>query len=147
MPRTRRTRRNGNQYQNQEANQALLHPCARTTAGATSTNITRTDLGLLSDRPCRPDHLTITFYSSEARSFNLTVLGGNAEQVYRSPIMIAGPIPLTRSFALPKNTDYALFAAAAQVVIQANHASGVTIRFAFNLRCSYKTAAISGSQF
>jgi hypothetical protein len=61
--------------------------------------------------------------------------------------MIAGPIPLTRNFALPRNTDYALFAAAAQVVMQANHASGATIRFAFNLRCSYKTAAIAGNQF
>jgi hypothetical protein len=115
-------------------------------SATTTTNILQPVSGIIANRPARPDHVTVEYFSAVPRSFNFTIFGGNLEEFYRSPVLLSGPIPKRFQVPLPKNTDFALYAATGNV-IQFTHATNPGISFAVNMRVAYKTALPTTAAF
>ncbi len=145
MP-NRRPRRSRQRNNIGEQSQVLLHPMTVVSSATNVTSILQPVSGIIANRPARPDHVTVEYYSVNPRSFTFTVFGGNLEEVYRSPVLISGPIPKKFQIPLPKTTDFALYAATGNV-IQFTHALNPAIFFTVNMRVSYKTALPTSSAF
>ncbi len=139
MMSNRRPRRSRQRNSLGDQSQVLLHPMTVVSSATAVTNIAQPASGIIANRPARPDYVTVEHFSGVPRSFNFTIFGGNAEEVYRSPVYLSGPIPKRVQVSLPKNTDFALYAANGNVV-QFNHGTNANISFVVNMRVAYKTA-------
>ena len=135
----RRPRRSRQRTTLGDQTQVLLHPMTTLSSGVAVTNIAQPASGIIANRPARPDYVTVEYFSLVPHTFNFTIFGGNAEEVYRSPAYLSGPIPKRVQVSLPKNTDFAIYPANGNV-IQFNHALGPNISFVVNMRVAYKTA-------
>ncbi len=139
MMSNRRPRRSRQRNTLGDQSQVLLHPMTVVSSATTVTNIAQPASGIIANRPARPDHVTVEHFSGVPRSFSFTIFGGNAEEVYRSPVYLTGPIPKRIQVSLPKSTDFALYAANG-IVVQFNHGTNASISFVVNMRVAYKTA-------
>ncbi len=137
---------NRRQRRNNDLSQVLLHPMTAVTSALTTTSILQPVSGIIPNRPARPVNVSVEYFSAVPRSFTFTVYGGNLEEVYRSPVLLSGPIPKKFTTSLPSTTDFALYAATGNV-IQFVHATNPGISFAVNMRIAYKTALISSAPF
>jgi hypothetical protein len=136
MARRRNNRRISRNGKSSKSAQKLVHPFTQVASAAASTAVPASTVGVISSRPARPVAITLTYMSAVARSFIFTVLAGNGEEVYRSPTILSGPIPETRTFNLPRSTDYAFYATAENVVTFL-HATSPSINWVVNMHFEY----------
>ena len=94
------------------------------------------------DRPGRPISLELEHYAQAPRSFTFQVNGFNGEEIYRSPLILTGPIPRKFRCKLPRSTDFATLASAAEI-IRFSHATNPGIKWVLNLRVQYKSQSAS----
>jgi hypothetical protein len=129
----RRNRRRTNMNRMQ---QKLQHPFSQVSAAANATTVPASAVGVISQRPARPVSLQLTFMSAVARSFIFTVSAANKEEIFRSPTLLSGPIPTTRSFRLPRSTDFAFYDGT-EVVVLFQHATNPAINWVCNMQFEY----------
>ena len=127
----RRTTRNNNMQQK------LQHPFSQvSSASGNGTNVLASAVGVISTRPARPVSIQLTFMSALARSFIFTVSAANKEEIFRSPTLLSGPIPTTRSFRLPRSTDFAFYDGS-EVVVVFQHATNPSVNWVCNMHFEY----------
>jgi hypothetical protein len=128
----KRPRRNNNN----NSGQHLMHVCAR---NATTTEvIPPASLSLQTNRPARIASLNIQYVAASTPiTFNFIVSAANGEEIYRSPLLLAGNLPKRFSCAMPNNTDFGLYNNGAQAVVTLNTAAP-GIRCAINMKVLYK---------
>jgi hypothetical protein len=121
-------------------NQHLMHPISVISDTGGNTPVAANIYGIIPTRPARARSMTLSYYSQEPRSFIFTVYNGNGEEIFRSPTMLSGPIPLTRTFTFPVSTDFSLFTGS-ELVARFDHSTNPGIRWVLNLKVEYKSAS------
>ncbi len=117
--------------------QFLQHVTARTVTTAVD-NVLPAALSLITNRPARISSLRIQYVAiTTPVAFNFLVQAANGEEIYRSPLLLAGTIPRTFNATMPRNTDFGLYDNATASVVTINTAAP-GIRAAMNMGVHYK---------
>ncbi len=138
MPRNRRSMR---KMTNGYPVQQLIHPASLGASTGASSVFTANNFSIIANRPARPRLLEVEFFSAQPRSFTILMQGGNAEEIWRSPLLLSGPIPRRRRYQMPTSTDFALYAGT-ETVLTVFHSASSGLVFAFNLGVEYKFATL-----
>ena len=126
----------GRRKTRQAQGQHLEHVCAR--LATTTEVIPPGGFSFLTNRPARVDNIRLSYVAIKTSvAFNFLVHAANGEEVYRSPLLLAGTIPRSFSCRIPRSTDYGLYNVATNPVITVNTAPP-GVRLAFNMKVCYK---------
>ena len=94
-------------------------------------------IGILNNRPARIAVVNVQYIARNVpTSFNFLVQAANGEEIYRSPLLLAGSIPSKFRAVMPSNTDFGLYPLAQPVITINTSTDGVEV--AMNIKVLYK---------
>jgi len=141
MARKRNTRRN----KRTSGTQQLVHTTSAITGAATLTNITVSRLNVVFERPARPKAIKLTYFSTVPRAFYYSVLNAVAEEIYRSPVILSGPIPRSLAVRFVSGIDFGTYPSTNTAII-INSVASSTINTTIELTMEYKYPSVPAAE-
>jgi len=141
MARKKNTRRN----KRTSGTQQLVHTTSAITGASNITNVTVTRLNVLFVRPARPKSIRLTYFSTVPRSFYYSVLNAVAEEIYRSPVILSGPIPRSLAVRFVGGIDFGTYPSDNRLIVF-NSVAASTINTTIELTMEYKYPSVPAAE-